>query len=184
MHNEIDQASFDSFNSKNQILLQTATLTFRKVENGLHLAYVHGITFNFLGQNAVSIMTFIYSRYFHANNVSSDHIYLIIVNMYFFAYYSYQFLKSLGLSHHTMLLLCLVIKISYSVYFQLLTVSCFFMLTIIMYIAFNWTSLVAQLVKNLPSMQDTLVRFLGREDPLEKEQATYSSILGLPWWLR
>ena len=30
-------------------------------------------------------------------------------------------------------------------------------------------SLVAQLVKNLPTMQETLVRFLGREDPLEKE---------------
>ena len=30
------------------------------------------------------------------------------------------------------------------------------------------TSLVAQLVKNLPTMQETLVRFLGWEDPLEK----------------
>ena len=69
-----------------------------------------------------------------------------------------------------MQLLYLVIKISYSVYFQLLTVSCYFMLTVIyMYIAFNWTSLVAQLVKTLPSMQETLVRFLSREDPLEKE---------------
>ena len=31
-----------------------------------------------------------------------------------------------------------------------------------------WTSLVAQLVKNLPAMQETLVRSLGQEDPLEK----------------
>ena len=30
------------------------------------------------------------------------------------------------------------------------------------------TSLIAQLVKNLPAMQETLVRFLGQEDPLEK----------------
>ena len=30
-----------------------------------------------------------------------------------------------------------------------------------------WASLVAQLVKNLPEMQETLVRFLGQEDPLE-----------------
>ena len=44
-------------------------------------------------------------------------------------------------------------------------------------------SLIAQLVKNLPAMQETLVRFLGRKDPLEKGQATHSSILGLPWWL-
>ena len=41
-------------------------------------------------------------------------------------------------------------------------------------------SLVAQMVKNLPAMQETLVRFPGWEDPLEKEKATHSSILGLP----
>ena len=38
-------------------------------------------------------------------------------------------------------------------------------------------SLVAQMVKNLPTMWETLVRSLGREGPLEKELATYSSIL-------
>ena len=37
--------------------------------------------------------------------------------------------------------------------------------------------MVAQLVKNLPAMQENLVRFLGWEDPLEKEMATHSSIL-------
>ena len=38
-------------------------------------------------------------------------------------------------------------------------------------------------VKNLPAMQETWVRFLGWEDPLEKEMATHSSILawGIPW---
>ena len=46
-----------------------------------------------------------------------------------------------------------------------------------------WASLVAQLVENLPAMQETWIRFLGREDPLEKGMATHSSILGLPWWL-
>ena len=39
------------------------------------------------------------------------------------------------------------------------------------------TSLVAQLVKNPPAMQETWVRSLGWEDPLEKEMATHSSIL-------
>ena len=39
------------------------------------------------------------------------------------------------------------------------------------------SSLVAQLVKNLPIMQETLVRFLGQEDPLEEIMATHSSIL-------
>ena len=44
-------------------------------------------------------------------------------------------------------------------------------------------SLVAQTVKNLPAMQDTWVQSLGREDPLEKELATHSSILAwsIPW---
>ena len=41
-------------------------------------------------------------------------------------------------------------------------------------------SLVAQLVKNLPAMQETPVWFLGQEDPLEKGQAAHSSVLGLP----
>jgi len=38
-------------------------------------------------------------------------------------------------------------------------------------------SLVAQLVKNLPAMQETLVQSLGQEDPLEKGKTTHSSIL-------
>ena len=37
--------------------------------------------------------------------------------------------------------------------------------------------LVAQLVKNLPTMQETPVQFLGQEDPLEEGMATHSSIL-------
>ena len=36
---------------------------------------------------------------------------------------------------------------------------------------------VTHLVKNLPAMQETCVRFLGWDDPLEKETASYSSIL-------
>ena len=40
-----------------------------------------------------------------------------------------------------------------------------------------WASLVAQLVKNLPAMQEIQVWSLGREDPLEKGMATHSRIL-------
>ena len=45
------------------------------------------------------------------------------------------------------------------------------------------TSMVAQTVKLLPTMWETRVRSLGREDPLEKERATHSSILAwkIPW---
>ena len=44
----------------------------------------------------------------------------------------------------------------------------------------NRTSTVAtQLAKNLPAMQETLVQFLGWEDPLEEDMATHSSILAL-----
>ena len=44
-------------------------------------------------------------------------------------------------------------------------------------------SLVAQRLKHLPAMQETWVRTLGQEDPLEKEMATNSSILAweIPW---
>ena len=44
-------------------------------------------------------------------------------------------------------------------------------------------SLVAQMVKRLPVMRETWVRSLGRDDPLEKEMATHSSILAwkIPW---
>ena len=46
-----------------------------------------------------------------------------------------------------------------------------------------WASLVAQLVKNLPAMQEIWVQSLGWEDPLEKERTTHSSILAwrTPW---
>ena len=42
---------------------------------------------------------------------------------------------------------------------------------------YSWASPVAQLVKNLPAMQEAWVRSLGWEDPLEKGKATHSSIL-------
>ena len=47
----------------------------------------------------------------------------------------------------------------------------------------SWGSLVAQLVKNLPKMQETWVRSLCWEDPLEKGKATHPSILAwrIPW---
>ena len=40
-----------------------------------------------------------------------------------------------------------------------------------------WASLVAQMVNRQPAMQETCVRSLGQEDPLEKEMATHSSTL-------
>ena len=45
------------------------------------------------------------------------------------------------------------------------------------------TFLVAQTAKRLPVMQEARVRFLGREDPLEKEMAMHSSTLAwkIPW---
>ena len=48
---------------------------------------------------------------------------------------------------------------------------------------YSWASLVAQLVKNPPAMQETWVQSLGWEDTLEKGKATHPSILGsrIPW---
>ena len=50
-------------------------------------------------------------------------------------------------------------------------------------LTWRWTSLVAQMVKNLPTMQETRVQSLAREDLLEKGMATHSSILAwrIPW---
>ena len=47
----------------------------------------------------------------------------------------------------------------------------------------KWASLVAQMVKHLPTMWETQVQSLGQEDPLEKEIATHSSTLAwkIPW---
>ena len=42
---------------------------------------------------------------------------------------------------------------------------------------YSWASFMVQLVKNPPAMQETWVRYLGWEDPLEKGKSTHSSIL-------
>ena len=46
-----------------------------------------------------------------------------------------------------------------------------------------WASLIAQLVKNMPAMQEAWVQFLGWENSLEKEMAIHSSIFAwkIPW---
>ena len=51
------------------------------------------------------------------------------------------------------------------------------------YLKITKTSLLAQMIRSLPAMQETWVRSLGWEDPLEKEIATHSSILAwkIPW---
>jgi len=48
---------------------------------------------------------------------------------------------------------------------------------------YNWASLIAQMVKNLPVMQETSIRSLGQDDPLEKGMAAHSNILAwrIPW---
>ena len=55
-----------------------------------------------------------------------------------------------------------------------------------MYSDFPRTSLVAQMVKHLPTMRDTQVPSLGWEDPLKKEMATHSSTLAwkIPWMVK
>ena len=44
----------------------------------------------------------------------------------------------------------------------------------------KWASLVAQLIKNLPAMQETPVRFLGQEDPLRRDRLPTQVFLGFP----
>ena len=51
---------------------------------------------------------------------------------------------------------------------------------------YSWASLVAQLVQFPPAKPETLVQFLGWEDPLEKGKATHFSILAwrIPWTIQ
>ena len=51
------------------------------------------------------------------------------------------------------------------------------------YWGFSWASLVAQMVRNLPTMQETRIWSLSWEDPLEEGMATHSSFLAwrIPW---
>ena len=55
--------------------------------------------------------------------------------------------------------------------------------SLLVFIVILMSSLVAQMVKHLPTMRETQVRSLCREDPLEKEMATHSSTLAwkIPW---
>ena len=52
-----------------------------------------------------------------------------------------------------------------------------------LWVSIGWASLVAQIIKNLPAMQETGVGSLGQKDPLVEEMATHSSILAweMPW---
>ena len=54
---------------------------------------------------------------------------------------------------------------------------------LVVLLSLYWTSLVVHMVKHLPTMRETWVQSLDREDPLEKEMATHSSILAwrIPW---
>ena len=74
--------------------------------------------------------------------------------------------------------LCVVFKnCKFSLYM------CVFLHILFLKVLLRSTSLVAQKVKNPPSMQETRDRSPGREDPLEKEMETLSSILAwkIPW---
>ena len=53
----------------------------------------------------------------------------------------------------------------------------------VLYLNANYKVFVAQMVENLPAMQKTWVQTLGREDTLEKGEATHASILAweIPW---
>ena len=59
----------------------------------------------------------------------------------------------------------------------------FFVCLFVFFLFFCLFNLIAQSVKNLLAVQETQVRSMGREDPLEKGMATHSSILAwkIPW---
>ena len=86
---------------------------------------------------------------------------------------------------HTNMCVCVYIYIIYIYIYIQYTYTfyiCIYIHSIYIHI-YIVASLVAQMVKRLPSVQETWVRYLGWEDPLEKEMATHSNILAwrIPW---
>ena len=72
---------------------------------------------------------------------------------------------------HWCICVCAFMNVSICLYY-----ACF-------YLSICWASVIAQAVKNLSAVQETWVRSLSREDPLEKEMTTHSSVLAwrIPW---
>ena len=92
----------------------------------------------------------------------------VFISFYLFIYFILFYLRYF---HHSIFQLTYTFFcLSYSAFGSL---CCSF--NLIYYV--TQASLIAQSVKNLPAMQETQVRFLGWEAPLEKEMATHSSIL-------
>ena len=91
----------------------------------------------------------------------------------------YWQVNSLSLCHLVSPLLCMCVCMCVYIYISI--IDCWYSWINIM--CLYRASLIAQWVKNLPAMQENWVRFLGREDPLEKEMATHSSVLAwrIPW---
>ena len=67
----------------------------------------------------------------------------------------------------------------YTVYMYHWVCVCVCVCVCVKYTYWIWASLVVQMVKNLPAMQETYVQYLGGEDPLEEGTATHTSI---PAW--
>jgi len=107
------------------------------------------------------------------NFISIFYIFVSIFQLNSFFYPSY-------FMHVT---LCLVFSCSFYKCWVLTPLSILTMLISNIYLTISWASLIAQMVKNLPTMQETQVLSLGWEDSIEKEMATHSSILAcrIPW---
>ena len=78
---------------------------------------------------------------------------------------------------------CWILSNTDSVFDMIIWLFFIFSFLIWYFMELYWVSLAAQRLKRLPEMWDTWVQSLGREDPLEKEMATHSSILAwrIPW---
>ena len=84
-----------------------------------------------------------------------------IVDMVFPSYFDMNMfvcISYIPISHH----ICMICILAYITF---------------IYVCNKWTFLVTQTVKRLPTVRETHVQFLGREDLLEKEMETHSSIL-------
>ena len=120
------------------------------------------------------ILTLFYSsllQLFPANYLPS-HLFILLIQLFCCWFLLEYFKFSFCVVHHFFLFL--ISSRSLLNVFHICSIS-----EVLYHLYYHWASLVAQLVKNLPAMQETVVQFMGWEVTLEKRQATHSSILRL-----
>ena len=118
--------------------------------------------------------------FIHTHIYPSIHLYLSMHLSFIYIMYALSMYLS---SSHPSVHVSIIYQLSLNSFIYLSKLSIYPSIYLSIYLSIYQTSLVAEMVKCLPIMQETLVQSLGWEDLLEEEMATHSSILAwkIPW---